>query len=58
MVNRIKILNYLYENDMPQYRFAQKLNITETHLSKVLRGRVKPSKDLIIKLYKIIQGGS
>ncbi len=57
MVDRVKILNFLYENDMPQYRLAQRLGITETHLSKVLRGRIKPSRGLEGDLYKMIKGG-
>lgn len=49
-----KIKAYLAEHGVYQYQLADKLKVSETHLSKVLRGRAKPSKQLILNLQKIL----
>jgi transcriptional regulator with XRE-family HTH domain len=52
--NRVGMITYLCKNELHQYQLAEKLGITETYLSKMLRGRVKPNKDLVVKFNTIV----
>lgn len=45
----------LVRANMYQYDFAKELNITESHLSKILRGRVRPSNKLIAKILAVLK---
>ena len=49
-----KIRTFLLRNNMYQYELAKKLSITESHLSKILRGREKPSKGLEERICGVI----
>ncbi len=49
-MNRIKLMMFLEKNQIYQYQFAAALGVTESHLSKVLRGRTRPSPELVRKI--------
>jgi len=51
-IDRVKVKAYLAEKQIYQYELANKLGITESHLSKILRGRVEPSKELVGKILR------
>ena len=53
-MNMTNIKMYLFKHNIHQYQLAMKLNITETHLSKVMRGRVKPSRQLSAKIEAVL----
>ena len=53
-LNIIKIKGFLLHRNMHQYELARYLGVTESHLSKVLRGRQKPGEDLTRRMNKLV----
>ena len=53
-LDRAKLKADLIRKDMHQYQLAQQLGVTEAYLSKILRGRTKPSKELVTKISKAL----
>lgn len=51
--DKIKLKSFLAAKGEYQYRFAKELGITESQLSKIMRGRVQPSQELIKKIDRI-----
>lgn len=53
--DRIRIKTELAKRNIYQYDFAQRLNITESHLSRILKGRSKPSEAIEKACAKALQ---
>lgn len=53
--DRVRLKGQLIRNNILQYEFARKLAITESHLSRILKGRVRPSRDLVTKMSEILK---
>ena len=48
------LLDYKFKNNMPNYRVAMKMGISEVKLSKMLNGLVEPSVDEKVALATIL----
>lgn len=55
MLDSARLKANLFKENIHQYELANQLGVTETYLSKVLRGRVKPSKELVAKISKTLK---
>jgi len=53
--DRVKLKGMLMRKNIYQYDFAKELNVTESYLSKILKGRIKPSSKLIARMSTILQ---
>ena len=53
-LNIIRVKEFLLRRGMHQYELARYLGVTESHLSKILRGRAKPSADLTKRISKLV----
>ena len=49
-----KVKDYLLKTRKHQYELAAMLGVTEAFLSKVIRGRIKPSRLMIEQVHKIL----
>ena len=49
----VKVIMLLKKNQIYQYQLAEQLGVTESYLSKVLRGREQPSPELVKKMEAI-----
>jgi transcriptional regulator with XRE-family HTH domain len=54
-LDRARLKASLARRDMYQYQLAGRLGVTETYLSKVLRGRTKPSAELLTKISRVLR---
>ncbi len=54
-INRLKLKEYLLKNSIYQYQLAKKLGITESDLSKILRGRLVPNECITERINKAIK---
>ena len=50
-----KIKEILARKRIKQWELAKKVGVCETHLSKVMVGRLKPSKELVNKICKALK---
>jgi len=53
--DRFQLKTRLFERKIYQYDFAKRLNITESYLSKILNGRVEPSRELLVKISRFLR---
>ena len=53
-VERIK--QHLFKNKKYQYQLADELQISEAVLSKIIRGRIKPSQFMVEQIDRILKG--
>ena len=53
-LDSVKIKEYLFRTRTHQYELAAKLGVSEAFLSKVIRGRVKPSEVLVERVNEIL----
>ena len=47
---------YMYKHDLTQGQAAELVNISRTHLNKVLNGRETPSIALLMRIEKAMEG--
>lgn len=53
--DRVKLKAMLMRKNIYQYDFANRLNVTESYLSKILKGRIKPGSKLIARMSIILK---
>lgn len=51
-----KFKQYIIDNDLTQGAAAEKINISRTHLNKVLNGKEAPSMALLMRMEEAMNG--
>lgn len=51
-----KFKKYIYDNNLTQGEAAELINISRTHLNKVLKGRETPSIALLMRMEEQMNG--
>lgn len=54
-INPAKLKALLVERKMKQWELAKKLDIHETNLSKIMTGRLDPSRDLVRRISRVLR---
>ena len=52
-----KFKKYMVDNNLHQGEAAELINISRTHLNKVLNGRETPSMALLMRMEKVMHDG-
>jgi len=55
IINKFK--KFIEDNNLHQGEAAELINISRTHLNKVLNGRETPSMALLMRMEKVMQDG-
>ena len=51
-----KFKKYMADNSLTQGQAAEQVNISRTHLNKVLNGKETPSMALLMRIEKVMEG--
>lgn len=54
-IDPVKLKALLVERKMKQWELAKRVDIHETNLSKIMTGRLDPSRDLVRRMCRVLR---